>query len=59
MGPRIGLDDVEGRTILPLYELELRCSAAQPVASRYTTAPISLTNEVYGPSSSCTSLEFP
>jgi hypothetical protein len=36
VGPRTCLDDVEGKEILPLLELELRPPPVQPVASRYT-----------------------
>jgi hypothetical protein len=40
VGPRAGLDDVEKRKFLTLSGLELRPSAVQPVASRYTDCPI-------------------
>jgi hypothetical protein len=34
--PRVGLDDVVKRKILPLPGIELRPSAVQPVTNRYT-----------------------
>jgi hypothetical protein len=36
VGHRAGLDDLEKRKFLTLPELELRPSAVQPIASRYT-----------------------
>jgi hypothetical protein len=36
VGPRAGLDDVEKRKYLTIPGLELRHSAVQPVASRFT-----------------------
>jgi hypothetical protein len=40
VGPRIDLDDVERRKILPLSGLESRPSTFQPVASRYNDCAI-------------------